>query len=138
MKQATQNLSDLKERKENKVSELIKDCSMFFAFSTEQFHENKTPLQEGEKYVSLGAGTYMPKGKVDTYLNGIKAINKWYKAAVKDNKLRKENIIYELNNHEAFYTYDIESTLDALGSDYTEQEVRQVFNAERNNQISTN
>lgn len=131
----TNNLAAIKEQKEAKVSQLITDCSMFFAFSNEQFHKNKTPLQEGEKYVSLGAGAYMPKGKVDTYLNGIKAINKWYKAAVKDNKLRKENIIYELNNHEAFYTYELEDTLAALGSDYTEQEVRQVFNAERDNQI---
>jgi hypothetical protein len=131
----TTNLTVLKAQKEAKVSQLITDCSMFFAFSNEQFHANKTPLQEGEKYVSLGAGAYMPKGKVDAYLDGIKAINKWYKSAVKDNKLRKENIIYELNNQEAFYTYDIESTLDALGSDYTEQEVKSVFNAERDNQI---
>lgn len=128
-------LHELKSEKESKVSALITDCSMFFAFSNEQFAENKTPLQEGEKYVSLGAGAYMPKSKVTVYLDGIKAINKWYKLAVKDNKVRRENIVYELNNHEAFYTFDIESTLNALGEDYTKTEVMQVFNVERNKQI---
>lgn len=125
-----QNIHEIKQAKENKVSELINKCSMFFAFSDEQFHKNKTPLQEGEKYVSIGAGAYMPKGQVDNYLNGIKEIEKWYKATVKNNKARRENIVYELNNHEAFYTHEIEDTLDALGSDYTAEEVMQVFREE--------
>lgn len=128
------NLSQIKKQKEDKVSELINTCSMFFAFSNAQFTENKTPLQEGENYVHLGAGAYMPKGKVDAYLYGIKAINKWYKLAIKENKLRKDNIVYELNNQEAFYTGEIETTVDALGDDYNESEVREVFKSERNNQ----
>ena len=73
------NLNEIKSEKETKVSELIKNCLMFFAFSNEQFEQNKTPLQEGEKYVHLFAGAYMPKGQVDNYLNGMEAINKWYK-----------------------------------------------------------
>lgn len=130
----TATLTEIKVQKENKVSELIKDCSMFFAFSNEQFTENKTPLAEGEKYVSLGAGAYMPKGKVDAYLNGIKAIDKWYKGVIKASKVRRENIIYELANHEAWYTNDIEDTLSALGSDYTASEVMEVFRSERKRQ----
>lgn len=130
------NLQDLKKDKEDKVSALIKECSMFFAFSTEQFHENKTPLQEGEKYVSLGAGAYMPKSSVQKWIDGDKAIKKWYKEAVKSSKLRKENIIYELANHECWYTYDLEPALMALGADYTMEEISAVFNQERENQLA--
>lgn len=107
---------------------------MFFAFSNEQFAENKTPLKEGEKYVSLGAGAYLPKGSVDKYISGIKEIEKWYKTTIKENKVRSENILYELCNHEAFYTCDIEDTLLALGSDYTQDEVQAVYNANREKQ----
>jgi hypothetical protein len=121
------NLATIKAQKEAKVSELIKACGMFFAFSNEQFEQNKTPLQDGEKYVSMGMGAYMPKGQVNAWIEGSKDIDKWYKAALKDNKLRRQNIAYELANHEAFYTCSIDDTLEALGPDYSREEVQAVY-----------
>lgn len=121
-------IHEIKAEKEAKVSELIKACLMFFAFSNEQFAENKTPLQEGEKYVHLFAGAYMPKGQVDNYLKGIESINKWYKGEVNVNKkMRETEILYELNNHEAYYTGSIEDTILSLGKDYTRKEVWKVY-----------
>jgi hypothetical protein len=109
---------------------------MFFAFSNEQLNEGmaKHPLTEGDKYVSIGAGGFMAKSKVDTFLNGSEQINKWYKAAIKSNKARKANILYELCNHEAFYTNSLNDTLAALGVNYTRSEVLEVFNANRKKQ----
>ena len=124
-------LSELKKEKEDKIGTLITDCGMFFAFSNEQFNANKTPLKEGEKYVHLGAGAYLPKGQVDNYLNGVKAISKEFTEAVRENKQRRANILYELNNYECFYTGDIEDAINALGSDYTIEEVQEVYNIER-------
>lgn len=130
------SINEIKDLKEKKVSELIKECSMFFAFSDKQFEENKTPLQEGDKYVSMvGAGAFMPKSKAPEFMKGLDVIDKWYKAEIKANKARKQNIIYELNNHEAFYTGDIEDTLDTLGSDYTREEVMEVYRKERKKQL---
>ncbi len=127
-------LQAIKKENEGKISELFTLCGVFFAFSDEQFTKNKTPLKEGEKYVSLGAGGYMPKGNVDTYINGMKEIKKWYKAEIKANKMRKENIMYELNNHEAFYTGELGPVMNALGSDYTEEEVKDVYRTMEVNQ----
>ena len=121
-------LSELKTMQEEKVNQLIKEVSMFFAFSTQQFKDNKTPLKEGEKYVHLGAGCYIPKGQVDNYLNGMDSIRKWFKAEVKATKgMRKENIKYQLSNHEAWYTGTIDDTMTALGSGYTKKEVWTVW-----------
>lgn len=125
------DINEIKAEKSKRYDDLIKETSIFFAFNNEQFHKNKTPLQEGEKYVSIGAGGYMPKGKVNQYLEGVKLIEKWYKTAIKESKLRKQNIAYELNNHEAFYTNDITDTLESLGSDYTKEEVLEVFRSEQ-------
>jgi hypothetical protein len=109
---------------------------VFFAFSNEQFTANKTPLKDGEKYVSIGSGGYMPKGNVDSYINGIKEINKAFKNDLKQSKeLRRQHIAYELANYEAYYTGDIEDTLEALGKGYTAKEVWSVFNAEKEKQI---
>lgn len=129
-------LQDIKTEKQNKVNALITDCAMFFAFSNEQFEKNKTPLKEGEKYVSAGAGGYMPKGNVETFINGMKDIETWYKSEIRNSKKRKENILYELCNHEAFYTNDIEDTLNHLGSDYSEKEVMDVFISNRKKQLA--
>ena len=113
----------------------IKDVSMFFAFSTSQFEENKTQLQEGEKYVSLGAGAYIPKNQVENYLSGFETIDKWYKMELKKNKLRRQHIAFELANYESYYSNDIEDAMEALGNEYSRQEVLTVFIAERKKQI---
>lgn len=123
------NIAEIKKQKEKKTHDFMTECKIFFAFSNEQFEKNKIPLDEGDKYVSIGAGGYMPKSLVKKFDEGLKAINKEYKDAVKEHKLRKENILYELKNREAFYTGEIEETLEALGSDYTAEEVMEVYRA---------
>lgn len=105
----------------------MKECGVFFAFSDEQFQSNKTPLAEGEKYVAFGAGSYLPKSSVEKFSAGIARINSEFKKEVRDNKAREAHILYELKNHEAFYVYDIEDTLQALGEDYSKEEVQAVF-----------
>jgi shikimate kinase len=128
-------LSEIKKQKETSIDELFKSCGVFFAFSNEQFHKNKTPLQEGEKYVSIGGGGYCPKSKREALLNGFESINKTFKEAIKSNKQRQAHILYELQNHEAFYTGSIEETMDALGTDYTEDEVKTVFRKNREKEL---
>lgn len=120
-------IPEIKKEQENKMTGIIKDCGVFFAFSNQQFDENKTPLIEGDKYVSMGAGGYLPKSQVENYLSSMKGLDKWYKAEIKANKARKAHILYELNNHEAYYTGSIETTLECLGTDYTEAEVLAVY-----------
>lgn len=120
-------ITELKKQKEEKLSEIFKKNGVFFAFSNEQFAQNKTPLKEGEKYVSMGAGGYLPKGNASSYMEDFKNLQKWYKDEVRNNKLRIELIKYELDNHEAGYTGSIDETLDALGPEYTREEVRKVY-----------
>lgn len=120
-------IPEIKKEQEDKMSELFKLTGVFFAFSSKQYEENKTPLEDGEYYVSMGGGGYLPKSKQKTFFDGLYDLDKWYKAEIKVNKARKEHILYELNNHEAYYTGCIQSTLECLGEDYTEAEVLAVF-----------
>lgn len=123
---------EIKKEKEDKVGKLIKDCRMFFAFSTEQFNEGKTEKEPDEKYLHLGAGAYMPKSCLPKWEEGMKEINKWEKDTVKLNKLKESQILYELDNREAFYTMDIKETLEVLGEGFTYEEVLKVFNENKN------
>lgn len=130
--ETTVTIGSLKAEKQRKLDEVITNAGVFFAFSDKQFQENKTPLMENEKYVSIGAGGYVPKSKLDQFINGCESVNKWYKAQIKQTKqLRYDNIAYELANHEAYYTCDIADTLQALGSGYTYAEVLKVYKAEK-------
>lgn len=116
---------ELKIEKETRFNNLVKESKMFFAFSNEQFAENKCELEPGDKYVSIGAGGYMPKSKVEFYLNGSKEINKWFNKAVKEHK--EKHILYELSNHECWYAGSVEGSLPAL-SNYSRKTVQAVFN----------
>lgn len=122
-----ESLGEIKAEKEARYSKAIKNNGVFFAFSNQQFDEGKTPLPEGDKYCSMGMGGYLPKSKVKSWLVETNDIEVWFKAKMKDRKLREDHIAYELSNHEAFYTGDIETTLDALGSDYTKEEVQIIY-----------
>lgn len=116
----------IRKQASEKLNALMSECGIFFAFSNEQFAENKTPLQEGEKYVSIGAGGYMPKSKVYDYLEGSKLINQWEKSEIKKLKDGKEqHILYELRNHECFYTCDIEDAANVLP--YPKKDVWKVY-----------
>lgn len=70
------NATEVKKVKEEMMSELFKKCGVFFAFSDKQFEENKTPLNEGEKYISLPGGGYMPGRYKEMFLSGIDEIKK--------------------------------------------------------------
>ena len=100
------NLQDLKKQQENANTILFDKCGLFFAFSDKQFQEGKTPLKEGEKYVPILGGGYVPKGNLNTLLEGMEANRKEFEQAVKANNLRLKQIAYEFGNHECFYTGD--------------------------------
>lgn len=118
---------EIKDKRSEDTNNLFKNLGVFWAFSKKQFDENKTPLLPGEKYVSIGAGGYIPKHNVDALIKGDKEIEKTFKKQIKEFKSRETHILYELNNHEAFYTGDIDSTMDALGPDYKVEEVKDVY-----------
>ena len=119
-------MKTLTEYTEKQTTELLAETGAFFAFNTKQFNEKKV---EGVKYISIGSGLICPKGNVETLKSGLDEI---YKNGIAQDIAEngKEKIIErELYNHEAFYTWNIQSTFDALvGYEITVEEVRAVFN----------
>ena len=108
------NYSELKSEKQVKYNNLMNECNVFWAFNSEQFNEGlaKCELSEGEKIVSIGAGGYIAKKNVQSLIDGQKAIEKWFKLATKT--MKEEHILYELNNHECFYTGNIQEAVNVL------------------------
>ncbi len=129
-------ISAVKAAQQKKVDDLLNEKKVFFAFSKEQFEEGKTPLEEGENYVKIGGGGYMPKNGAKNFWDEMQNIELWFNEKMKDPELRRDNIKYELENHEAYYTGEIEATAEALGDDYTPEEIRKVYREERQNHLN--
>jgi hypothetical protein len=131
---------ELKQKQSDDLNKLFEELGVFWAFGNEQFKAGLDKLIEtnklkpGEKIVDIGAGGFMPKNNLDAFIKGNKEITEAYKKAVKEFKEqeRVEAILYELNNHEAFYTGDIETTRQALGSSYTKEEILSVYKLNQN------
>jgi len=132
------NYQELKEEKGVKMNDLFSTCLVFFAFSNDQFEKNKTPKNEGEKYVSIGHGGYMPQSKVQNLISGQKEIEKWYKIELKKTKSNEADILNELNNYECFYTGDIDDAVSALSDRYTKEEVQAVYKKNRVRMLEIN
>jgi len=124
-------LSELQKERQAKTDRLLKACHCFFAFSNEQFQENKTELKEGEKYVSIGAGGYMPKSSVQSFITGMDGIAAWYNEEIKKNRQQEKEIIYELYNREAFYTGDLSDIFSLFDGVYTQEQIKKAFDKER-------
>lgn len=108
------------------LTKVMDENKCFFAFGQAQFDEQK---EEGVKYVQLGNGMLIPKDNMKSFNDAYTKGEKEIKAKRKDLD-RKKVIAYELNNHEAYYTGDIYSTMEILKdifSDITEEEVREVY-----------
>ncbi|MCE7039189.1 hypothetical protein [Dyadobacter sp. CY312] len=118
-------ISVINEHKEQKVSALIAECGVFFAFSKKQFEENKTPLQDGEKYREVLGGGFVPSSKYERLRTGLDEIENWYNTTIKDGGLLDAQILYELCNHECFYTGEWHSLANDFG--FKVEDVRRVF-----------
>jgi hypothetical protein len=113
------------------LEQALDKAGAFFAFSQHQFDEAKKP---NVTYVNMKYGLICPKDNALALAKEISDITT--KAIAQDlEENGKHNVILrELNNHEAFYTRDIQSTLEAL-EDYptiTKDDVMQVFKNETN------
>ena len=125
------NIHEIKKEREQRQSAIFTKHGVFFAFSIDQFNDNKTPKEEGDKYLHMGMGAYIPKSKFDAYLADMEGNEKWFTDQIKANDQRRAHIAYELANHECYYTGDIDDAVSELGDDYTRDEVYKVYIEER-------
>ncbi len=120
---------------EAKQTALFTKLGVFFAFSPKQFEEGKNPAVK--KYIATGGGMCVPK---EHYQELAETLPKIHAAAIAEDLADngKEGVIKrELDNHEAYYTWEIDATLDALeGYPITKEEVQAVFNKESSRRLA--
>ncbi|MDM1399062.1 hypothetical protein HX049_18220 [Myroides odoratimimus] len=95
----------------NSTSDIVEKAGAFYAFSNEQLEKQ---AKEGVQYIALGSGLICPKDNAKQLQSDMfDKLNKAVQQDIKENGI--DSIIRrELYNHEAIYTNDIDSTVDAL------------------------
>lgn len=127
-------LSDIIKEKQ---SALFKELGVFFAFNDSQFEEGKDPKLKAKDYTTIGGGCVLPKIHVEDFLKRHASIVE--DGIAEDIALHGISAVIdrELGNHEAWYTGDISSTLEALdGYDVTEDQVLERYRAKYYNPVT--
>lgn len=109
---------ELKQRQQKEVE----NFPMMFAFSKEQFNNGMIKLglepTEKEKIYSIGCGGYIRKSDSKAFNELFNRHDEEMKKAIKEDPTGEnfiyEMFLYELNNHEYGYTYELNDTLQAL------------------------
>lgn len=121
--------SDLKnvylilQEKQQRVSKLITDKKVFFAFSKDQFAKNKTKLAEGDTYVSIGHGGYMPNSLYKEFITELDSIDEDFYKRLEPYK--EAHVLYELQDHESFYCGNIDDVVDILN--YPKEYISEIY-----------
>lgn len=122
-----------KENYTNKYNEELEKAGLFFAFGQDQFEKYRTYRDETldtNNYISVGMGGYIHKNDKEKLDKFFQEIAPKLKAEFLSKVKREDLILYELDNHECFYTGDIEDTYLGLKyyyDDLTEEEVCEVY-----------
>ena len=117
---------ELKNNNQKKFEEFAKKYIYWiFAFSDKQFDDKlKEHNLTKNDIISIGAGGFIKKENKDLYLKEMNRLhdNDAFKQIKEDDVEVKKAFIYELANHEYCITYNVDDTLDALGT--TEEEIK--------------
>ena len=118
-------MKHLQDYTEAATSAALKKAGAFFAFSAIQFAEQSN---KELKYASMGSGLICPVHNMATLSDELESATKAGIAADMAENGAAKIIRRELNNHESYYTGDMEDTVGALnGYPITAEEIKEVF-----------
>jgi len=110
-------INEIKKKQEDSLSAIFENLGIFFAFSDEQFEESRKPDVE---YFTPGFGMVIPVQNKDAFKIAYDQHCQETEALYREHIPMDDYILYELYNHEAYYTWDVTSAMDAVQVIYSE------------------
>lgn len=113
------------------IDKILDEYKVFWAFSKEQLEQGKmkTRISEDKDLVSIGMGGFCPRKNADKLFAQLdKEENRYNKELKKEKDAKEQAILYELNNHECFYTQNFSAVVEIFKSLYSKKDIATVFN----------
>lgn len=110
-------ITQLLDEQQEKVSAMIETQGVIFAFSKEQFEENR---KEGVVYVNFGRGMLVPRTNIERIKQESDRLHREAQEEFRQWVPMNDYILYELNNYEVFYTGDTSEILETVQMYYPE------------------
>lgn len=125
------NFKEAKKEYEKKYHEKFNKTGVFWAFSNQQFEENKTHKEAPDsEYISVGCGGYIHKSNREKLDNFFKVILPELRKEFVNNINIDDLIDYELSNHECYYTgewYEIIDLIKDYEPNIKAEDIKKVF-----------
>lgn len=124
------NYATIRDDHQKTIDSLLEKHKIFFAFNTSQLEEGmkKVGAKEKSELTSLGMGMIALKTEADQFMEAMGLASDQYKKDLKEVKEAKESAIYyELNNHECFYSGNIDPVVEMFEDIYTVAEIKAVY-----------
>lgn len=122
-------INEIKDDFQAKRSLVFEKHGVFFAFGPEQIKEGEERTKPKSKLVGLGYSAFCPQDNVNAYLVEMDLLIQEEIKLLTSPEHRKEYIVYELYNHESFYTGDIQDAYDAVSGLYSDITLDEVYEA---------
>jgi hypothetical protein len=125
-----QNYQKIKEIYQKNYNDIMDKNKVFFAFSNEQLEEGKKliGITDNKLLTSIGMGGYLPKANATKMFEQLGAEEKRFKKELKKVKeVTEQASLYELNNHECFYTGDCSEVIKIFKGIYTDKQIIKVY-----------
>lgn len=128
---------EIKKNYSDNINRIMEQQKVFWAFNQSQLEEGKAKIgiQDNKLLMSIGMGGFCPRANADELMRLMKEEDARYHKELKDAKEQKEQaILYELYNHESYYTGDLEPVIEIFKGLYTPKEIRDVYLKAKKNQ----
>lgn len=123
-------IEQIHEEHQKKLSAMFEEFGVFFAFSKQQFEQSR---KAGIEYVSGFADMIIPKDNVKLVGQRLKLIHEEVTTLMREHIPMEKYILYELHNHEAFYTGEMDDVLELAKSYYPDCTLDDVYKVYRAN-----
>lgn len=123
-------IEQIHEEHQKKLSVMFEEFGVFFAFSKQQFEQSR---KEGVEYVRGVADMIIPKDNVKLVGQRLKLIHEEVTSLMREHIPMEKYILYELHNHEAFYTGEMDDVLELAKSYYPDCTLDDVYKVYRAN-----
>lgn len=123
-------IEQIHEEHQKKLSAMFGELGVFFAFSKQQFEQSR---KEGVEYVRGFAGMIIPKENVKLVEQRLELIHEEVTALMREHIPMEKYILYELHNHEAFYTGETDDVWELAKSYYPDCTLDDVYKVYREN-----